>query len=435
MADSFEVLEPGLERASREEIHALQEAAVIDLVHRAWDHSALYREHWGKAGVDPDKINSLADFSAQIPTLTKADIISYRVRTGDQYGGLLMVDPSELTSVTSTSGTTSAPELLPEIWSTTPPLATCSSRDLYVHGLRPGDRVLVPVGTFRNTFDDFYRLLGLVPVYADSWLGQGEGMLRAIKKHKVAYLQAHLPAIMEFEKLEEHHDLREAFASLKFISYAGMPMGEALKRKVTEDWGVKVVTYTSAGDTGTAWEGPGLDGYQLWEDTVFPEVLAPDSNDAVADGETGELVATDIDNRAAPYIRFRSGDLVRLSREPSSIGRTHARMWVSGRAGDETIVAGKAIAVADVWAIVEAEPELSDGMFQIIRAAEGGMQRLRLRIGYAPERTSDVGELEDRITKNLSAQLGVGVDAAMLTLEEILKFSSSVAKFPRTVKE
>jgi phenylacetate-CoA ligase len=46
-----------------------------------------------------------------------------------------------------------------------------------------------------------------------------------------------------------------------------------------------------------------------------------------------------------------------------------------------------------------------------------------------------VGELEDRITKNLSAQLGVGVDAAMLTLEDILKFSSSVAKFPRTVKE
>ena len=27
------------------------------------------------------------------------------------------------------------------------------------------------------------------------------------------------------------------------------------------------------------------------------------------------------------------------------------------------------------------------------------MQRLRLRIGYAPERTSDVGELEDRITQ------------------------------------
>ena len=142
------------------------------------------------------------------------------------------------------------------------------------------------------------------------------------------------------------------------------------KRKVNEEWGVKVVTYTSAPDTGTAWEGPGLDGYQLWEDTVFPEVLAPDSNDAVADGEVGELVATDIDNRATPTSGFRSA-ISCVSREPSSIGRTHARMWVSGRAGDETIVAGKAIAVADVWAIVEAEPELSDGMFQIIRAAEG----------------------------------------------------------------
>ena len=191
--------------------------------------------------------------------------------------------------------------------------------------------------------------------------------------------------------------------------------------------------HTSAGDTGTAWEGPGLDGYQLWEDTVFPEVLAPDSNDAVADGEVGELVATDIDNRATPYIRrFRSGDLC-VSREPSSIGRDAARMWVSGRAGDETIVAARRSPSPTCGRSSRRSPSSPTGCSRS-SAPPGGMQRLRLRIGYAPERTSDVGELEDRITKNLASQLGVGVDAAMLTLEDILKFSSSVAKFPRTVK-
>ncbi|MGK2317967.1 phenylacetate--CoA ligase family protein [Gordonia rhizosphera] len=431
--EEYELLEPDLERAPRDEIRAHQEKAVVELVHYAWERSPLYRSLWGAAGVTPDDVTNLAEFSERIPTLTKADIGAFREKTGDVYGGLLCVDPSELVSVTSTSGTTSAPELLPEIWTDAPPLPAISARDLYVHGLRPGDRVVVAVGTFRNYFDEFYQAMGLIPVFADSWLGQGEGILRAIKENRAAYMQVHLPAIMELEKLEAKYDLREALSSIKFLSFAGQPMGAALKRKVTEDWGVKVVTYTSAGDTGTAWEGPGFDGFQLWEDTVYPEVVDVGSGKPVPEGAIGELVATDIDNRAAPYIRFRSGDLVRMSTEPSSIGRTHARMWVSGRAGDETIVDGKAIVVGDVWQIVERQPELSDGMFQILRS-RGPMNRLRLRVGYAPERTADIGELEQRVTGELEAGLGVGVEVAMLTLEDILQYSSSAAKFPRTVK-
>ena len=73
-------------------------------------------------------------------------------------------------------------------------------------------------------------------------------------------------------------------------------------------------------------------------------------------------------------------------------------------------------------------------MFQIIRSS-GPMTRLRLRIGYAPERTTDVGDVESRVVAALEAGLGVGVDAAMMTTEDILQYSSSVAKFPRTVKE
>lgn len=427
-------LEPDIELASRESIAAAQESAVIELVQYAWNHSPLYRLLWSTAGVSPDEIRSIEDFTRKIPLLTKADIRAYRERTGDPYGGLLCVERHELTSVTTTSGTTSEPETLPEIWTQAPPLPAASLRDLYAHGLRPGDKVIVPVGTSRNYWDDFYLALGLTPVFVDSWLGQGEGLIRAIMQHKVAYMQVLPSAIVEFEKLAGEYDLRTAFRSVKFFSYAGQPLGAALKRKITEDWGVKVVSYTSAGDTGTAWEGPDLDGFQLWEDTVFPEVLDPVTGDPVNENEPGELVATDLDNRAAPYIRFRSGDLVRISREPTSAGTHHARMWVAGRMTDATIISGKPVAVSDVWQIVETLPELSEGMFQIVRTTEP-MNRLRLRIGYAPERTADVSALERRVTDLLKSSLGVDVDVAMLTLEEILQYSSSTAKFPRTVEE
>jgi phenylacetate-CoA ligase len=221
---------------------------------------------------------------------------------------------------------------------------------------------------------------------------------------------------------------------MKGVAFAGQPMGEVLARKVRDEWGLEVFKYTSAGDTGTAWEHKEHDGYTLWEDTVFAECLEPTTSRPVPDGEIGELVATDIDNRAAPLIRYRSGDLIRLTRQPAPSGRTHARQWVVGRKGEETVVAGRAIVVSEVWTAVEELPELSDGLFQIVRHSPA-METLQLRVGYAPERTTDLAELESRLAKHLQARLPVPCELELLPVDDLMSRTSSVAKFPRVVKK
>lgn len=427
-------LEPEIETASREQIAAWQEKRIVELVAYAWEHSPFYRDLWSKAGLaGPDEIRTLTDFSSKIPTFSKADIRAYRERTGDPFGGLLCVDRSELTSITSTSGTTSAPEPLPELWEGSPPLPTMSTRSLWEIGLRPGDRALVPTGTFRNYIGRHYQALGLVPVFCDSWIGQGERILQAIEKHQIAYVQLFLPTVMEFEQLEAKYDIAKMLRSLKGASFAGQPLGAVLTRKVREDWGINLMTYTSAGDTGTAWEGAERDGYHLQEDTVYPEFLDPQSDQPVADGEIGELIATDLDNLAAPYIRFRSEDLVRMTRKPTPSGRTHARTWVVGRAGDELKIGVKSLVLSDIWSLVESMPECGDALFQVVKNAPA-MEVLRMRVGYAPDRTDDVNELHARAVELLEKKLGVNVEVEMMTVDQILATSTSVAKFPRMVK-
>lgn len=426
-------LEPGIETAPREEITLWQEKRVVELVAYAWERAPFYRDLWSKAGLTgPGEVRSLADFSAKVPMFAKSDIRAYRERTGDPFGGLLCVDRTELTSITSTSGTTSAPEPLPEIWDESPPLPTMSTRSLWEIGLRPGDRALVPTGTFRNYLARHYHALGLVPVFCDGWIGQGERVLQAIEKHQIAYVQLFLPTVMEFEQLEAKYDIAKMVASLKGATFAGQPLGAVLTRKVRDGWGINLMTYTSAGDTGTAWEGAERDGYHLHEDTVFPEFLDPQTGEPVADGEVGELVATDLDNLAAPYIRFRSEDLVRMTRQPTPSGRTHARTWVVGRAGDELRIGATSLVLSDIWALVESLPECGDALFQVIKS--DAMEVLRIRIGYAPDRTGDVEELHGRAVALLEKELGVKVEAQMLTVDQIMATSTSVAKFPRTVK-
>lgn len=431
--DERRFLEPDIETASRAEITALQEKRILELVPYVWERSRFYRELWSAAGVRPEDIRSLDDFTRKLPTFCKDDIKEFRARTGDPFGGLLCVDISELTSITSTSGTTGMPELIPEIWTVAPPLPTHYARNFWEIGLRPGDKVLMPSGSFRNYFDDFLHLMGLIPVYIDGWIGQGEQVLRAIQRYRVDFVQLFLPTVLEFEKLEDRYDIAAMLSSLKGAAFAGMPLGKMLTEKVRDQWGVNLYTYTSAGDTGTAWEGREHDGYHLWEDTVLAETLDTITGAPVGDREIGELVATDLDNRAAPYVRFRSGDIVRITREPAPSGRTHARMWVLGRSGEEMLVAGKPVMLSEVWQLVESIPELGDGIFQVVRYAEA-MDRLQVRAGYPPDRTGDLEELQRRATAVLEAGLGVPVDVEPCPIDDLLATASSVAKFARVVK-
>ena len=86
--------------------------------------------------------------------------------------------------------------------------------------------------------------------------------------------------------------------------------------------------------------GPGVSvectrkkGMHIFEDQFFPEIIDPDTNQPVPDGEMGELVFTCLTKEALPLIRYRTRDRTRLMREKCACGRTTARMErVIGRA-------------------------------------------------------------------------------------------------------
>ncbi|MER6957224.1 phenylacetate--CoA ligase family protein [Streptomyces sp. NPDC000618] len=430
--------EPQVETMPREELRARQQERVLELVGYAYANSAFYRELWDAHGVHPRDVRSLADFRARIPFVTKDMIRAHRARTGDPFGGLLCVPVDELTSVSSSSGTTGDPEFFAEIWEDAPPLVAASVRDLWELGLRPGDRVLSAAGNFRNLMDPGYQALGAVVIEVDIWLGRMPEIVDAIREYRPVYLQMMYPHMVELEHLADKVDLKEAFSSLKGASCAGQPLSRKMRDRIRNDWGIDVYEYTSAADTGTAWECREHDGFHLWEDTVFAECVELDDSAEpgwrdVPDGDLGELVATDLDNRAAPLIRYRSEDLVRMSRDRCGCGRTHARMWVGGRRGDETLVQGRSVVLADIWQAVEDQPETVAGVFQIVRDRRE-VEELRLRVGYDPGVTGDVDALAGRLGRAVRERTGVQPVLDLRTEDELLQTMTSVAKFPRVVK-
>jgi phenylacetate-CoA ligase len=100
----------------------------------------------------------------------------------------------------------------------------------------------------------------------------------------------------------------------------------------------------------------------------------------VEDGAGGELVLTHLRHRAAPLLRFRTGDHVELRTSPCPCGRTSPRVRCVGRTDDMLIVRGVNVFPSAIRDVVGAfAPEVS-GHILVRPHAAGPKQSPPLRV-------------------------------------------------------
>jgi len=90
------------------------------------------------------------------------------------------------------------------------------------------------------------------------------------------------------------------------------PLSPAKREKLASMWGAEVFDcfgMTEASMMGA--EGGGSDGYRVWTDLFFVEVVDPMSNEPVPEGTPGMLVVTPLWSfTGTPFLRWSSGDIV-----------------------------------------------------------------------------------------------------------------------------
>jgi phenylacetate-CoA ligase len=418
------------ETMPRPQLEALQEESLLEMLPHAYEHAPLIREAWDRAGVHPRDVHSLADFRAAAPFVNKDAVRHFRDERGDPFGGMCALAPAELTAIMSTSGTTGDPTLVPEKWGGGG-RPTIITRDFWGMGVRPGDHVALVLFTFRGPTYGLFQGLGTVPVLFDFDPAEMERFCELSLRYRPTGLynfgSVLINAVREVCE-RRGFDPGDVFASYKGVVFAGEPLSPRA-RALTDEWGVELYEHTGVGDVTAAFECHAHDGLHIWEDTVFVEGLDPDGDAPVADGERCELVATSLFNRTAPLVRFRSDDIVRLTRDTCACGRTHARVWPIGRKGDEIVVAGRSVLPVDVWGAVESVDACAMGLFQIVRAARE-CDVLQLRVGYAPAYEARVATVRVDVADALQATLGVDAEIEMVPNAALLKLGPP-HKIPR----
>jgi phenylacetate-CoA ligase len=127
---------------------------------------------------------------------------------------------------------------------------------------------------------------------------------------------------------------RLSLPELRVVCATGEPLYAHQRELIREAFGAPVANEFGSRDIGfTAHETP-HGQMLLMSESIILEVVDPDGH-PVAVGELGEAVATGLCSDAQPFIRYRTGDMVRLSPEPCADGRgLHVLAEVVGRSTD-----------------------------------------------------------------------------------------------------
>lgn len=297
---------------------------------------------------------------------------------------------------------------------------TGSARSYAASGVTAGQRAISSYnsGPFvAGAAIDAFARIGLCHIPLGT--GNTERLLTAVEllKPEAAILTPSYAAYLIESAAERNIDL--AGSSVERVLVAGEPGGgePAFRAKLEAGWGARVTEAMGIGDIGVSlWgECEEQDGMHLGaRGYVHAELIDPDSGAAVEleDGATGELVLTHLQHRAAPLLRFRTRDHVRVRLSECSCGRTGPRVRCVGRTDDMLIVRGVNVFPSAVREVVSAfEPKVS-GQILVKAQAPGVKQEppLPVSVELARGTTADAAlaeEIRERLRNVLVVQTHV----------------------------
>jgi phenylacetate-CoA ligase len=201
-------------------------------------------------------------------------------------------------------------------------------------------------------------------------------------------------------------DLRGS--GVRVTIHAGEPGASipATRAAIEEAYGATCFDHTGMTELGpTGFSCSQRDGIHLIESEFIFEVL----DQAGRPADEGELVATNLGRWGMPLIRYRTGDRVRVSREPCGCGSPFIKVigGIQGRVDDMFTVRGVNLYPSQVEDIVRRHPEVAE--FVLERRRERQMDEVSLLIEPAGEDFST-----ERLEADLRQALGVRLDCRVV---------------------
>ncbi|ELX8380503.1 phenylacetate--CoA ligase PaaK [Providencia vermicola] len=367
-----------IEFASRDEIEALQLSRLKWTLTHAYENVPMYRKKFDAAGVHPDDFKQLSDIE-KFPYTTKQDLReNYPFDT-------FAVPMDQIIRIHASSGTTGRPTVVGYTQQDIDNWADLIARSLRSAGATKGDKIHVAYGygLFTGGLGAHYGAERLGAAVIPMSGGQTEKQAQLIADFKPDVIMVTpsycLSIIDELEKIMGGDASK---CSLRLGVFGAEPWTEALRTEIETRLGIKALDIYGLSEVmgpGVAMEcaDAGESGPTIWEDHFYPEIISPETLQALSPGDQGELVFTTLTKEAMPVIRYRTRDLTHLM---PGINRNMRRIGkITGRSDDMMIIRGVNVFPSQIEEQIMQFKELSPH-YQLEISRKGNMDSLAIRV-------------------------------------------------------
>ena len=393
-----------IESSRREDIEKLQLGRLKDTVDRVYTLTPFYKEKFHDMNLKPEDITTLEDVR-KLPFTTKKDLRAHYPF------GLFTVPMSEVVRVHSSSGTTGKPTVVgytkadmdvwDEVMARVFTMAGASSEDIVHNGYGYG------LFTGGLGFHNGAEKVGATIIPASG--GMTDRQLMLMKDFGATILAA-TPTfslhMAEVAKKAGPNYLKDY--KLKAGVFGAEPTSSGLKKEVSEAWGIdyhEVYGLSEIIGPGVACSCKESELLHVFEDHFLFEIIDSKTGEAMPDGERGELVITSLTKQALPLLRYRTGDITSIIKDPCKCGRTMIRMEsIVGRADDMLIISGVNVYPSQIEHVI-ANAEGVTLNYQIIADKKGHLDKLDILVEVSDDIMSDnLGEMQ-KIQKDIQSAI------------------------------
>jgi len=420
------------ESMDRNDLEQLQLERLQAILNRAYRSVRFYKARFDEAGIIPEEIKTMEDL-ARIPFTRKTAL-----RDNYPYG-MFAVPLREVVRIHSSSGTSGKPTVVGYTKNDLVHWSNLVARVLVSAGVTSEDVIQIAFGygLFTGGFGLHYgaERLGASVIPVSS--GNTEKQVMIMKDYRTTVLVCTPSYALYIAEVLEQMSIHPNELSLKIGCFGAETWSESIRGKIEE------VLYIKARDNYGLSEiiGPGVAGecqykcgMHINEDHFIPEIINPETGERLPLGEKGELVLTTLTKEALPMIRYRTGDITRLTEEPCQCGRTLMRMdRVTGRTDDMLIIRGVNVFPSQIEHVL-LEEEGAEPHYQLIVDREGALDILEVRLEVCDKIFYDEVKLQQefqkRLRQKISSVLGIKIK---LTLIEPKSLERTAGKSKRVI--
>lgn len=363
-----------------------QQTRLRELIRLVAAENPFYRSKLGRIAFD-----SARDPLSHLPFTTRAELEQDQL-AHPPFGTNLTYPLARYSRFHQTSGTHGRPMRwldTPESWRW---FEKCWATILDAAGVTQQDRLFFPFsfGPFVGFWAAFEGAAALGRLCIPGGGMSTERRLRMILENQVTVVFCTPTYALRMADVAAELKIDLSTSSVRMLIVAGEAGGSipGTRNRIERSWGARIFDHSGMTEIGAVTfeclENPGT-GLHVNENEFIAEVVDPASGAAMPDGEVGELVLTNLGRAGSPLIRYRTGDQVRLSRQPCQCGRAFARLegGILGRVDDMLVVRGNNVFPTAVESVLRSFPEIAE--FRMTVFDQGPLAQVKLELEPAAD--------------------------------------------------